>query len=535
MATSRFDILAATLSLIALVTACSVHERNLQYDSVSCSSDASCQGSLRCYGGTCCEPSPLSGSECSLPACGCREGQVCDLDGATKTMKCRTTNDVQEGQACSYPGAVCAAGLGCFGGVCKPYCQRDTECKAVAGVQECQQTVWSDRTDITGVGVCSRVCDPVNPQDPATPLLSCPRGASCNPGSKGASDCGWAGTGQVGDYCDASTRCAPGNYCTAWGTCNRFCYKNEDCPEGIACGAFLDDESAGTLLVGACKVSLKDAINQEYTQQCKKMAECAPGYLSYYYGTVADCVERTRLFTPWLLALPSTNLTLDLVAKCTDALSNVACSDYLTSDPDECWIAGALADGSPCNVSSQCASMYCNFQSWSCGTCAPMPVVGASCQHNGDCGRGQLCMGDNTCQLPRNENETCSSTLYCRKGLNCNNGTCTARPATLGASCDATNKIFCADDQSFFCSPQNQCVAIEWATIGKSCGVTSSKAVICSGLDTCSGVTCVDGPADGGDCDPEADSCRWPAYCSAERKCMLPTASSVCGVAPAAH
>ena len=135
-------------------------------------------------------PPPAAGGTCNVfPACGCPAGQVCYPDTPATGLTCETTAGLGEGAACSGKG--CASGFGCFGGVCKRYCQSDSDCPAVDTAQSCDSTYWDSTNTIAGVSVCSRVCDPVYPQNPRSPLLACPVGFGCLADTvlPGASDC----------------------------------------------------------------------------------------------------------------------------------------------------------------------------------------------------------------------------------------------------------------------------------------------------------------------------------------------------------
>ena len=134
------------------------------------------------------------------------------------------------------------------------------------------------------------------------------------------------------------------------------------------------------------------------------------------------------------------------------------------------------------------------------------------------CGRGQWCMSNGTCQKPGNENDACSDTRSCRSDLECNNGTCAARPSTSGATCVSTAQLGCAIDENLTClaGTTPQCIPVVWASTGQSCPVTSTQATECTMRGTCNTSlgTCTAGPTDHGTCDPSNDECEWPARCS---------------------
>ena len=198
-------------------------------------------------------PAPPVGGVCNqFPACGCSVSQVCYPSESVHAMACYATDNLTEGADCT--NGMCAAGLGCFGSVCKPYCNTDSDCSSAPGARKCTQTAWQDGTPITGVSVCRRVCDPVHPQNPRAPLLSCPSGFRCAAYSDttGASGCGPAGSGTTGSACTAGSDCAAGFYCDGAGKCNAFCFTNADCNGGTCSLAFSPALFAGTYTVGYC-------------------------------------------------------------------------------------------------------------------------------------------------------------------------------------------------------------------------------------------------------------------------------------------
>ncbi len=202
--------------------------------------------------GTC--PAPAAGGKCNvLPACGCPTGQVCYPDTQATGLTCMTTGGLTEGADCTKK--LCAAGLGCFGGVCKKYCQSDSDCTAVDTARSCEPTYWDSTNIIAGVSTCARVCDPVSPQSPRSPLLACPVGFGCYPMDSfpGASNCEpKSGTGVAGSTCKADSDCTPGFYCSKGGSCYKFCAIDADCPTGKTCNPWTTPNYAGTTSIGGC-------------------------------------------------------------------------------------------------------------------------------------------------------------------------------------------------------------------------------------------------------------------------------------------
>ena len=169
-------------------------------------------------------------------------------------MVCVTGSGLTEGADCTS-GLGCLAGLGCFGGTCKRYCGVDSDCPAVAGLQTCIQTTWSDdSTNISGVKVCGRLCDPAHPQNPTSPLLACPSGFNCQASTTGLTYCFPSSPLSAGSTCTKAEDCSPGYYCTVGGSCNKYCLVNTDCPTSLTCRSFSATTLAGSYQVGYCGV-----------------------------------------------------------------------------------------------------------------------------------------------------------------------------------------------------------------------------------------------------------------------------------------
>jgi hypothetical protein len=206
-------------------------------------------------GSSTCTPPAASGTCNVFPSCGCPAGQVCYPATQATGMACLASTGLQEGTDCTT--GVCVSGFGCFGYLCKRYCQSDSDCPLVDSARACLQTTWSPGVDISGVLVCARVCDPVSPQNPSSPLLACPAAFGCSAAGTtypGASSCvKQPGAGTTSSTCTTVADCLPGNYCSTGHTCNKYCFTSTDCPAGSTCNYFSTPEYAGTRSVGYCK------------------------------------------------------------------------------------------------------------------------------------------------------------------------------------------------------------------------------------------------------------------------------------------
>ena len=215
-----------------------------------------CPAGQQCLSGQCCVP-PAAGGECTtFPACGCPAGQVCYLS-TTQALACFAGNNLPEGADCSSD-LTCQTGLGCLDGVCRPYCGTDADCPMVAGVRSCLAIYWPDNSPILGVKLCARICDPVHPQSPTAPLLSCPTGFSCGPSPDGASSCFKASpSSAAGSACTSNMNCPAGYACTGTSAttlvCKQYCLSSSDCVSGTCQFTWITPQYAGTSEVGYCQ------------------------------------------------------------------------------------------------------------------------------------------------------------------------------------------------------------------------------------------------------------------------------------------
>jgi hypothetical protein len=278
---------------------------------------------------------------------------------------------------------------------------------------------------------------------------------------------------------------------------------------------------------GTGGTTLASAIAQTAATICGKMRDCSPGLLAWRFGTYDECVTRSVALDTFVSGLADVSLSASTYTACGNAYAAVSCSQFVGADPNECWTPGNRANGQGCNAGDQCASMFCKQNAWSCGTCAPMPAVGAACLYAADCGRGTWCTAG-TCQKPRLLGETCTTDLPCSNELVCDTDKCAAAPAVQEASCDAAVGRYCSWTQSLYCASNGKCVTTTWVATGQTCSASTTSASLCQKSGSCTSGICVAAPADHNACDPADDKCEWPAVCSSAKTCLVPSDAPIC-------
>lgn len=296
-----------------------------------------------------------------------------------------------------------------------------------------------------------------------------------------------------------------------------------------------------------------EACASEATALCNLRSSCSMTFnISRNFPDLATCVSRTEQTCVAALAASGTGQTPTGVTACAAAYPNEACTDYFDDDPIAACTppAGSLQTGAACGASAQCASTFCAIPEYQvCGTCQPVPAVGATCQVNADCGRNLACaVADNattgTCAAYGASGAAClTGVAPCAAGLACVDdnvtmmtmGTCMAQGATVGAACDGTRKTApnCSADLGLVCIPTaagsavGTCQSIMLVAAGAACGDIGSAPITgyadceASGLckratDTATTGTCVAPAVDGASCDNDptvGPPCLAPAKC----------------------
>jgi hypothetical protein len=316
--------------------------------------------------------------------------------------------------------------------------------------------------------------------------------------------------------------------------------------------------TGGTTGTGGATTPQK-ACAEQAQALCALRETCSPGFdVKKSFGTSAVCEGRLAQVCVNGLDAMGTGNSPAHVEACAAAYPGEACVDLGDNNPVAACVppAGTLATGAACGAAAQCASTYCAVAQYQvCGTCQPLPVVGAACQIQADCGRDLACATPNgatagTCAAFVAAGGAClGGQSPCQSGLACvgddpatmTMGTCQAQGTTAGAACDASRNTAPNCDASFgvTCiptakgSPIGTCQATKLVAAGAACGnigampITGFAACNNGGLckkaaPTDNTGTCVAPAADGAACDN--DAANGPP-CLAPARCVIPSGS----------
>ncbi len=296
---------------------------------------------------------------------------------------------------------------------------------------------------------------------------------------------------------------------------------------------------------------------------CDKRDACSMGFLiTRAFGDLGACVTRTTALCLSSLAAPGTSQTPAKLEACVAAHPGFSCVDFFNGTPPADCVpsAGELPQGAACVTSAQCASTYCAVsQTEVCGSCQPLPVVGASCAVQTDCGRELGCARvvnapSGVCAPWVSQGGAClNGEKPCKAGLSCvgedpvgkTDGACQPAGAAAGTACDGSRKTMagCDANLGLACVPAKQgspigtCQALQIVVAGATCGEIGGKPPtgfsVCKASALCQKAapadptgTCVVAAADGSPCD--IDPAKGPP-CLAPTKCVIKGGAGTAG------
>ncbi len=273
--------------------------------------------------------------------------------------------------------------------------------------------------------------------------------------------------------------------------------------------------------------------------RCQKADSCSQSVANKLaYGDEPTCESRQRLSCEAALAAKDNSSTASFFSACAAAIGSEACTDFENENiPPSCVPApGTRADGTACSFNGQCTSTWCHVpEGAACGTCAELPVAGASCATNTDCGGRGLVCAQNACAARVALGGACDLAAPCAVGLSCVGATATVKGqcetdgTTVGATCDAKRKTAagCYGVYGLYCTVAGQCASVGFASAGQSCGLINTSdagggldagapydVTDCTGGAACDAQKCVAPAADGAACDTaNGPPCLAPARC----------------------
>lgn len=269
--------------------------------------------------------------------------------------------------------------------------------------------------------------------------------------------------------------------------------------------------------------SPETACNEAVSAICDKLQECASFVFRASFFDRNQCIARTKINCTDSISAPGSKQTPARIEQCAKDTRGLSCADALgRAPPASCSdVAGTLADGSVCGLSSQCQNRLCRIPPGStCGACSAIGAPGAFCEQEADCDRGLTC-ADKKCIAYGQVGAACTGNQPCNPTLACVRGTCMA-PLRAGSQCEFRPlENPCDLVNGLYCQPgRNVCANIATVAPGNSCEFGSETIVACTAGECKrapgeSRGTCESYRSDGASCgEDEGTKCLTPARCT---------------------
>lgn len=195
----------------------------------------------------------LPDNPCALfPSCGCDAGDNCRLIDQSGRTECIPAGSTPRYNACT-DDRDCVLGSGCTGGVCKPYCLKDADCKGANRL--CLEVTYNGIV-VRGASSCSAGCDIFDASAICGPNLGCYGDTNlkgqCTP------DCIGPVGSKTGPSANCTTQedCAPGYQCISSGpnagACSKWCTDNSQCTSPAKCVYFVPNCKMNNTSYGTC-------------------------------------------------------------------------------------------------------------------------------------------------------------------------------------------------------------------------------------------------------------------------------------------
>jgi hypothetical protein len=278
-------------------------------------------------------------------------------------------------------------------------------------------------------------------------------------------------------------------------------------------GANLDAATTATD-AGDAGINVSSVCADQAYARCTRLQGCSSTALQIRFGDVRACEAVFQAICTNNLTAASTGATTATVELCAKAVPDWGCTDYVfnLNAPPACQVqTGALANGAPCGVNSQCQTGFCAIAPGKeCGSCASVPAAGDSCAQLVTCGTTLACSAvTQKCITFAQIGDPCSNAQPCADGLTCvgfsaqagTTGTCKTATSTSGAACDFLG-AGCNQFAGLSCNAQTQlCDTAQVVAAGSACGLVANRMAYCAASGTCTAGACVAASALGGPCD----------------------------------
>jgi hypothetical protein len=249
---------------------------------------------------------------------------------------------------------------------------------------------------------------------------------------------------------------------------------------------------------------------------CQQIDKCSlNGYVNKLtYGDESTCENRETSICLGFLSAKGTGQAPAKLEMCVGTYANYSCPDFRDNNPSTvCQVMGTLGPGMTCGANGQCSSGYCNVgASQVCGTCEAVPLAGAMCNVQADCGHNLGCAiptgsATGTCAPFVASGGAClTGSAPCQATFACvgdneamhTMGKCQPQGAKVGDACDSFRQTAanCDGYKGLICVPAKvgsgvgTCQAITLVGTGAVCGLMGSMPI--TGFAACqSGGACI--------------------------------------------
>jgi hypothetical protein len=171
---------------------------------------------------------------------------------------------------------------------------------------------------------------------------------------------------------------------------------------------------------------------------CNRIAQCDPVGMRREFGDVAGCKTRQGLGCA-ALRLPGVTWPASKVQECAEQIRSAPTCYGKEAESGACRsLPGTFVDGTPCELASQCTSLWCRYNSIAtpdggrtdppCGACYSTDAGVSGCGDAGACAADQRCVypepfRPGQCATLQREGAPCSAAAPCTNEFFCKRDT----------------------------------------------------------------------------------------------------------------